>query len=54
MPIVIDEVVLTIEVAPREPRTPKPAQAPEGQDAQALVQEAVERVLEILERKAER
>ncbi len=55
MPIVVDEVVITIEVtggAPLADAGPTGGTAP--QDKQALVSECVERVLEILDRREER
>lgn len=53
MPIVVDEVVISIEVtnqASGGSATPPSAQ----DDTQALVQECVERVMDILEQKKER
>lgn len=58
MPIVVDEVIISVEVeAPpaadaRSPARPASGSAPE--DKQALVAECVERVLEILAQKEER
>ena len=53
MPIVVDEVVISVEVAgPASGGAASPAAAPE--ERQALVEECVERVLEILRQKEER
>lgn len=58
MPIVVDEVVISVEVEDRpagngrSPGATSPASASE--DKQALVAECVERVLEILAQKQER
>ena len=62
MPIVVDEVVISVEAAaPAKEGAPAPRSAPaqaaagEGEgDRQALVNECVERVLEILARRQER
>lgn len=53
MPIVVDEVILSVEIGNQESggAAPEPAGP---QDRQALVQECVERVLEILHEKDER
>jgi hypothetical protein len=56
MPIVVDEVIVSIEVsnaASGGSSAPSGA-APVEQDKQALISECVERVLEILERREER
>lgn len=53
MPVIVDEVVISIEVSNQASggaASPPPA----AQDRQALVNECVERVLEILEQKKER
>jgi hypothetical protein len=53
VPIIVDEVVISVEVgnaAAGGAATPPPAAA----EKQALVEECVERVLEILAQKAER
>ena len=53
MPIVVDEVVISVEVAnPAPGGAASPPAAPE--DRQAIVNECVERVLEILRQKEER
>ncbi|MGX2040175.1 DUF5908 family protein [Methylocaldum sp. MU1018] len=53
MPVVIDEVVISVEVTNQA--AGGAATAPAAvEDRQALVSECVERVLDILERKAER
>jgi hypothetical protein len=53
MPIVVDEVVISVEVAnPSSGGGASSAAAPE--ERQALVDECVERVLEILRQKEER
>lgn len=53
MPVIVDEVVISVEVANAAsggaPAAPSPSM-----DKQALISECVERVLDILERKAER
>lgn len=52
MPIIVDEVVISVEVvnepAPGGGRPPPPAE-----DRQAIVEECVERVLEILQQRRE-
>jgi hypothetical protein len=58
MPILVDEVVISVEVEDR-PAGPARGQAPAAapsatEDKQALVAECVERVLEILAQKEER
>jgi len=53
MPIIVDEVVISIEVtSPGSGGSTPPA--PAGEDKQALVAECVERVLEILREREER
>jgi hypothetical protein len=53
MPIVVDEVVISIEVG-EGAAAQEPAATPSGDEAQTLVRECVERVLEILEQRNER
>lgn len=56
MPIVVDEVVISVEVA-KESRggTSAPAPAPSSsEEKQAIISECVERVLEILRQREER
>ena len=55
MPVVVDEVVISVEVAGGPSGAPAPAAsgAP-AQDKQALVAECVERVLDILRQREER
>lgn len=50
MPIIVDEVVISVEVGNREAGGDAvgTAAAPAGQEKQALVEECVARVLEIL------
>lgn len=53
MPIVVDEVVISVEVANQD--SGGSASAGGGvEDRQALVEECVERVLDVLRRKEER
>lgn len=53
MPIIVDEVVISVEVT--NPAAGGAPSAPSATDAkQAIVAECVERVLEILNQKAER
>lgn len=52
MPVIVDEVVISIEVS-NEASGGAASPAPREQDRQALVNECVERVLEILEQKKE-
>ncbi len=58
MPIVVDEVVISVEVEDRpagDTRASTPASSPStSEDKQALVAECVERVLEILAQREER
>lgn len=54
MPVIIDEVVITVHVG-GDNKAPRAGSAPSAvEDARALVNECVERVLEILARKEER
>jgi hypothetical protein len=53
MPVIIDEVVISVEVTNQESGgSSTPASSPE--DKQSIVNECVERVLEILKQKTER
>jgi hypothetical protein len=53
MPVIIDEVVITVEVTNRDSGgSPSGTFSPE--EKQVIVSECVERVLEILKQKAER
>ena len=53
MPVIIDEVIVSVEVQNRE--SGGAASQPSGtEDRQALIAECVERVLDVLARKAER
>jgi len=52
MPVIVDEVVISVEVD--NPRSSAASAPSPAQDKQGLVEECVERVLEILRRKAER
>jgi hypothetical protein len=55
MPIVVDEVVISVEVTNQAAGGAGPAAAPSPtQDKQAVVNECVERVLEILREREER
>ena len=53
MPIVVDEVVISVEVTNQASGGAAPAPG-SAEDRQAVVEECVERVLEILRRKEER
>ncbi|WP_437971290.1 DUF5908 family protein [Sorangium sp. So ce260] len=53
MPIVVDEVVITVEVGGDSAAGAGPAPGA-AQDAQEIVRECVERVLEILAQREER
>jgi hypothetical protein len=53
MPILVDEVVISVEVDNR-PAGTVPAAGSGSEDKQALVAECVERVLEILAQRQER
>ena len=53
MPIVVDEVVISVEVTNQAAAGAPPAPAG-ADDRQAVVEECVERVLEILRRQEER
>ncbi len=53
MPVIIDEVVISVDVTNAEAGGAAPAQAP-VQGRQELVAECVERVLEILREREER
>jgi hypothetical protein len=55
MPVIVDEVVISVEVAAgSQAGAPAAAPAPAQQDKQALVAECVERVLDILRQREER
>lgn len=55
MPIIVDEVVISVEVSNQAAGGSGPASAPSPtQDKQAVVTECVERVLEILREREER
>ncbi len=55
MPIVVDEVVISVEVGNREAggATPGPAQSAPVEDRQALVEECVAMVLAVLREREE-
>lgn len=54
MPVVIDEIVIQVDVRNAEPgRQPGPAAAGGADDRQALIEECVQRVLEVLRRQQE-
>lgn len=53
MPVVVDEIVVSVEVGGAAPAAPPAAGGGAGDAQRALVSECVERVLEILERKQE-
>lgn len=53
MPIVVDEVVISVEVANQDSGGGAPSGG-SAEDRQALVEECVERVLDVLRRKEER
>ena len=53
MPIIVDEIVISVDVSNQA--SGGASSTPDAtQDKQAIISECVERVLEILERKAER
>jgi hypothetical protein len=55
MPLVVDEVVISVEVAaPAAGGSAADSSPPSPEERQALVNECVERVLEILRQKEER
>ena len=55
MPIIVDEVVISVEVSNREAGGSGPGSAPApAQDKQTVVDECVERVLAILRERKER
>jgi len=53
MPVIIDEVVISVEVTNQESGGSS-AQASTSDDKQSIINECVERVLEILKQKNER
>ncbi len=54
MPVIVDEIVISVEVASPEAANAAPAAGAGGPDAHhALVSECVERVLDVLARKEE-
>ena len=54
MPIIVDEVVISVEVTRAEPAAGAPGAALSAEERRALVSECAERVLDILERREER
>ncbi|HVY04711.1 MAG TPA: DUF5908 family protein [Burkholderiales bacterium] len=55
MPVIIDEIVISVEVTNQEAAAPPAAGgASPADDRQAIVSECVERVIDILERRQER
>jgi Family of unknown function (DUF5908) len=54
MPVIVDEIVISVEVAPQAPGSAAPAGAAGAEERHALVNECVERVLDVLARKEER
>ncbi len=54
MPVIVDEIVISVEVAPQQPAGAAPAAPGAGAEAHlALVSECVERVLDVLARREE-
>jgi hypothetical protein len=53
MPVIVDEVIISVEVTNQASGGAAPS-ASATEDKQAVIAECVERVLEILEQKAER
>jgi hypothetical protein len=53
MPVIVDEIVISVEVTNQEAAGTAPA-APTSEDRHALLSECVERVLDVLRRKEER
>jgi hypothetical protein len=54
MPVIVDEIVISVEVSNEDAAGTAPAAAAAPQDRQALLSECVERVLDILRGKEER
>lgn len=54
MPIEIRELIVRADVREQNPRAVHSSPSPENVDKKAIVQEAVDRVLEILKRQKER
>jgi hypothetical protein len=54
MPVIIDEVIISVEVSNQASGGTASASSLSPEDRQVLVAECAERVLEILEQKAER
>ena len=54
MPVIVDEVVISVEVAAPPAGGKAAPAAPASQDNQALIAECVERVLDILRQREER
>jgi hypothetical protein len=54
MPVIVDEIVISVEVTNQEAGGAGPGAGPEPQERAALVSECVERVLDVLRRKEER
>lgn len=54
MPVIVDEIVISVEVTNEQAAGTAPAATGEPQDRHQLVSECVERVLDVLRRKEER
>jgi hypothetical protein len=54
MPVIVDEIVISVEVTNQQAAGAALPAAGEPQDRHALVSECVERVLDVLKRKEER
>jgi hypothetical protein len=54
MPVIVDEIVISVEVTNQESGGAAPAGGTPAEDRQALLSDCVERVLDILRRKEER
>lgn len=54
MPVIIDEIVISVEVTNQASGGSASPGAPAGEDRQALIAECAERVLDILRQKGER
>ena len=54
MPLIVDEIVISVEVTHAQAGGVAPGGGAGGEERQALLAECVERVLEILERREER
>lgn len=54
MPVIVDEIVISVEVGTQDEGSPAPAAGGTAEAHHALISECVERVLDVLSQKDER